>query len=84
MKKNETAIETPAVEESKVPVYVIGDGTGAFVEGALNGVNFRLPTNRIVEVPEAIARILEESRKGLTDSEYALESFSRNGGRKIG
>ena len=84
MKKNETTIETPVVEGGKVPVYVIGEGNSAFVEGALNGVNFRLPTNRIVEVPEEIALILEESRKGLIDSEYALESFSRNGGRKIG
>ena len=83
MKKNEPK-PASAIEEPKVSVYIPAEGNGAFLEGALNGVNFRIPTDRVVQVPERIARILRESRKGLTDGERTVKAFAENGGRKIG
>lgn len=89
MKKNESKPVEPnkasAVEkEPTVSVFIPAEGNGAFLEGALNGVNFRIPTDRIVEIPERIARIVKESRKGLTDGAHAVAAFAESGGRKIG
>ena len=87
MKKNETKPAEPALapeQEPVVSVYIPSEGNGAYLEGALNGVNFRIPTDRIVEVPERIARIIRESRRGVLDGARAVESYAVNGGRKIG
>ena len=58
-------------------------GNGPFVEGAINGVNFRIPTGVPVDVPLRICRVLEESRR--VDPAYAqwVESFTATGGRKL-
>ena len=58
-------------------------GNGPFVEGALNGVNFRIPTGVPVEVPLRIYRVLEESRRG--DPAYAewMNGFTATGGQKL-
>ncbi len=86
MKKNVSKpVETPKeAQEPTVSVFIPAEGNGAFLEGALNGVNFRIPTDRVVKIPERIARILRESRKGLMDGEYAVAAFAESGGRKIG
>lgn len=86
MKKNESKpVETPKeAQEPTVSVFIPAESNGAFLEGALNGVNFRIPTDRIVEIPERIARIVKESRKGLTDAAEAVAAFAESGGRKIG
>ena len=59
-------------------------GNGPFVEGALNGVNFRIPTGVPVEVPLRIYRVLEESRHVDPFSEQWMNSFTAAGGRKLG
>ena len=59
-------------------------GNGPFVEGALNGVNFRIPTEQSVEVPARIAALIKESRKALLDSSRAVQAYQDLGGRKIG
>ena len=58
-------------------------GNGAYVEGALNGVNFRIPTGVPVDVPLRIYRVLEESRR--TDPAQAqwMEGFTATGGQKL-
>jgi len=58
-------------------------GNGPYVEGALNGVNFRIPTGVLVEVPLRIYRVLEESRRGNAADEQWLNGFTAAGGQKI-
>ena len=77
----------PAAEEKKealVSVYIPSDGTGAFLEGCLNGVNFRIPTDTLTEVPERIADVIRESRSTLLRGANAVQAYTVRGGRKIG
>lgn len=83
---NQKGITAPAATgaEEKVSVYVPSDGTGAFLEGALNGVSFRIPTDTVVEVPRRIADVIAESRRGIAEGSRAVEAFAGTGGRRIG
>lgn len=67
-----------------VTVYLPREGNGPFVEGAINGVNFRIPTETAVEVPLRIAKLLRQSRQELADGESAVAAYSAASGRKIG
>ena len=86
MKQKETIapIESGAEAEARVSVYIPSEGNGAFLEGALNGVNFRIPTDTVVAVPRRIARILSESRRELLSGARAAEAYTVTGGRKLG
>ncbi|MBQ1631363.1 MAG: hypothetical protein II049_00915 [Clostridia bacterium] len=79
----ETAAKEIKTEET-VSVYVPSEGVGPFLEGALNGVSFRIPTDTVVEVPRRIARILSESRRELVTGARAAQAYTATGGRKIG
>ena len=70
--------------EETIRVILPEAGNGPYVEGALNGVNFRIPTDTVVTVPERIARILKESRRELLEGARAADAFTAAGGRKIG
>lgn len=74
----------PEAQEPTVTVYLPDDGCGAYVEGAWNGVSFRIPTDTAVEVPARIAAILRESRRTLLEGGKAVEAFRSVGGRKLG
>ena len=56
---------------------------GPYVEGALNGVNFRIPTGVPVEVPLRIWAVLEESRRGDPVNDHWMNGFTAAGGRKL-
>ena len=86
MKKKESSgpVETGRETEELVSVFIPSDGTGAFLEGALNGKTFRIPTDTVVTVPARIARVVAESRKELLEGARAAEAFAAVGGRKIG
>ena len=58
-------------------------GNGPYVEGALNGVNFRIPTGVPVDVPLRISRVLEDSRRGDPANEQWMNGFTAAGGRKL-
>ena len=70
--------------DATVSVWLPSEGVGPYLEGALNGVNFRIPTDTVVTVPERIARILKESRRELLEGARAADAFTAAGGRKIG
>lgn len=76
--------ESKAKGEALVSIFLPADGTGAFLEGAINGVNFRIPTDTLVEVPKRIADVIRESRRTLLNGSRALEAYASQGGRKIG
>jgi hypothetical protein len=81
MKTNQENNVRPA--EQTVSIYLPSEGIGPYLEGAHNGVNFRIPTGRIVEVPKRIAEIVLESSRGLCENEDAAP-FEAAGGRRIG
>ena len=56
---------------------------GPYVEGALNGVNFRIPTGVPVDVPLRIYQVLEESRREDPVDDPWTNGFTAAGGRKL-
>ena len=70
--------------EETITIILPEAGNGPYVEGALNGVNFRIPTDKLVEVPRRIAKVIAESRRGIPEGSRAVEAFTEVGGRKIG
>ena len=58
-------------------------GNGPYVEGALNGVNFRIPTGVPVDVPLHIYRVLEESRRVDPAYEQWVNGFTAAGGQRL-
>lgn len=82
--KNPSGQDVRTEQEELVSVFIPSEGTGAFLEGALNGVNFRIPTDTPVTVPKRIARVIAESRRTLLESSRAAQSYEQAGGRKLG
>ncbi|MBQ6234368.1 MAG: hypothetical protein IJK54_00460 [Clostridia bacterium] len=74
----------PKAAEQTVSVWIPSEGVGPFLEGALNGTSFRIPTDTVVTVPKRIAKILQESRRALLEGTRAMEAYAANGGRKLG
>ncbi len=69
--------------EPTVSVYIPTEGNGAFIEGAINGVNFRIRTGAVVELPARIADVLKESRAALVSGEAAVCAFTAAGGKRL-
>ena len=69
--------------EETIRVILPEVGNGPFVEGALNGVNFCIPTGVPVDVPLRIYQVLEESRR--VDPVHAdwMRGFTATGGQKL-
>ena len=87
MKEKKELKNTESVEEIKeetVTIWLPGEGVGAYLEGCLNGVNFRIPTDRTVEVPLRIAALIKESRQSLLEGDRAVAAYKDLGGRKLG
>ena len=78
---------TQVLSEKKgetVLIWLPREGIGDALEGCLNGVNFRIPTEQSVEVPVRIAALIRESRRTLLAGSRAVEAYQDLGGRKIG
>ena len=69
--------------EEMIRVILPEAENGPYVEGALNGVNFRIPTGVLVEVPARIWAVLEQSRQGDPAYEQWMKGFTAAGGRKL-
>ncbi len=69
--------------EETITIILPEAGNGPFVEGALNGVNFRIPTGVSVQVPLRIYRVLEESRRTDPFSRQWMSGFTATGGQKL-
>ena len=77
--------DTKKTAEAKtVTIWLPKDGVGAALEVCLNGVNFRIPTERTVEVPARVAAVIKESRRTLLQGSGAVQAYQDVGGRKIG
>lgn len=71
-------------QEKLMPIYAPSALWGRYLEGSINGVNFRIPTDRTVQVSEAIARVVEESQQNLLAGERAVAGYRSQGGCRIG
>ena len=69
--------------EETIRMILPESGNGPFVEGALNGVNFCIPTGVPVDVPLRIYRVLEESRQVDSASAQWMNGFTAAGGQKL-
>jgi len=69
--------------EETIRVVLPQAGNGPYVEGALNGVNFRIPSGMPVEVPLRIWAVLEESRRTDPAFEQWMNGFTATGGQKL-
>ena len=70
-------------EPTNVSIYLPREGNGAFVEGAINGVNFRVRTGTVVQVPAHIASVLIESRRATELGEATVGAFAAPGGKRL-
>ena len=69
--------------EETIRLILPKESYGPCVEGAINGVNFRIPTGVPVDVPLRIYRVLEESRRGDPAFEQWMNGFTATGGQKL-
>ena len=69
--------------EPMVTVLLPEEGNGAYVDGAINGVNFRIPTGRVIEIPERIAAVLRDSQSSLRTGAAAVGAFVGAGGKRL-
>ena len=69
--------------EETITIILPEAGNGPYVEGALNGVNFRIPTGVPVDVPVRIWRVLEESRRTDPAAARWMDGFTAAGGQKL-
>ena len=71
-------------ETKKITIYIPTEGNGDYVDGCLNGKNFRVKTGVMAEVPLHIARILEEAGRATRMSQGMAAAFTSPGGKKVG
>lgn len=81
--KDELKKSNPAAETT-VSVYLHPENIGPYLEGAINGCVFRIPTGRVVEVSARIAAVIRESQSALVEGEQAVSAFRGANGRKLG
>lgn len=67
-----------------VTIFLPREGIGDALEGCLNGVNFRIPTERSVEVPARIAALIRESRRTILEGSRAVQAYQALGGKQLG
>lgn len=73
-----------AEQEVLRPIYAPSALWGRYLEGSVNGVNFRIPTDRTVYVSEVIAQLVEDSQRNLTAGATAVADYRTQSGCRIG
>ena len=84
MKEESKKTNVNKQKEPTVSIYLPSESVGPFLEGAVNGVAFRIPTDKVVEVPKRIAAVIRESRAALQEGARMVSAYRDVGGRKIG
>ena len=64
--------------QPKVRIYIPSDSQKRW-EGNLNGLSLLIPTNKYVNVPRDVARLIANNTKVLVDSAKAMEKFNGSG-----
>ena len=69
--------------EELISVYIPTEGNGPFIEGAINGVNFRVKTGVVAELPTRIAAVIRESANALKLGDSAVTAYKQAGGKRL-
>lgn len=69
--------------QPRVKMLIRDNGTGAPWEGGINGYFFRIPRGTMVELPEAIARLIQQSEQVEIMGERRIRPYKGNRGRKM-
>ncbi len=67
--------------QPKVPLIIPSEDK--FWEGMINGYGLMIRTNKPVEVPQDVARLIGNNARVLQQSEKALEPFRKASGKKL-
>lgn len=81
---NEKREKKDMEQEVLRPIYAPSALWGRYLEGSVNGVNFRIPTDRTVYVSEVIAQLVEDSQRNLTAGATAVADYRTQMGCRIG
>lgn len=81
--KKDKPTENKEMNPESITLYLPADA-GAYVEGCLNGKNFRVKTGTFVEVPRYIAQILLASGRARAVSAQNTAAFAAPGGKGMG
>lgn len=69
--------------EEKATIYLPAAEYGDAWVGSINGVRVVLGTDQMLEVPKAVAELIENNRATLKQSMDALKVFNADTGKKI-
>lgn len=65
-----------------ITVYIPSNGSD-YIDGCLNGQNFRIKTGEPVEVPLNLAAIILDSRRAVTVGQDAVAAYRQAGGKRL-
>ncbi|MDO4544324.1 MAG: hypothetical protein Q4C01_07200 [Clostridia bacterium] len=69
--------------EKKTMLMFIPNTGMNYVEGSLNGHNFRIKTGEAVEVPLELAAIVTESQRAIAIDKKSVDAFVQTGGKRV-
>lgn len=73
-----------AEKKVRIAITPVDDGRNAPWEGGLNGYFFRIPRGIPVEVPESLARLIQENEQVAELSKARMREYSAGRGKRLG
>lgn len=69
-------------KEHKVRIIIAEDGGNKFWEGGINGHFFRIKRGEPVEIPESLAKVIEQSARTMRQGEELVKAY-KGAGKKV-
>jgi len=66
-------------KEPKVRIIIEKDGGNQFWEGGINGHFFRIKRGEYVEIPESLAKVIEQSARTMRQGEELVKAYKGAG-----
>ena len=73
-----------AEQKVRLVIAPVDDGQNAPWEGGLNGYFFRIPRGVHVQVPESLARLIQENARAAELSRAGVREYSAGRGKRLG
>lgn len=70
--------------EPKVRIIIAEDGTNKYWEGGINGHFFRIRRGESVEIPESLAKVIDQSARVIRESEKKVKEYKSASGKQVG
>lgn len=65
--------------EPKVKIIIAEDGGNKYWEGGINGHFFRIKRGEYVEIPESLAKVIEQSARTMRQGEELVKAYKGAG-----